>query len=290
MVWLGARDAYDVFSKRATPCLPQFFREKLRTTDTLTYRIIAPFLFQAAYISEDEPAALSKFIDSFDIYKKALQTCPRIEKYTHQILLLSDIELFPLTRQRAIAMRNRANPLTISDFGVSNWENRHIRCLTDALEILERIDRDELLQIMDVNPLIFIFNLDKSIGFVDVCCSGALFLRESEFSDPYFLAENFLHEGSHTVFNLWILENAPYVLEDTRLYTTPLRRDPRPVVGLLHQLYVLGRLKNFWSSDEITAHNGDNIISRLDRQIEGCLIALKDYERWGDLKAIWPSL
>ncbi|MCP2353554.1 HEXXH motif-containing protein [Nonomuraea thailandensis] len=72
---------------------------------------------------------------------------------------------------------------------------------------------------------------------------GSFALRAVELSEPIAkLAEEIVHESSHVRLNS-ILASTPCLLDDGgKLYETPLREDPRPAVGLLHQLFVLARL------------------------------------------------
>jgi HEXXH motif-containing protein len=101
---------------------------------------------------------------------------------------------------------------------------------------------DELKQ--GVKQIVF-FRSHKIIGFADIHTHGAIFLRHETIADPVRLAEEILHESSHVRMNA-TLACQDYYVDDGRLFESPLRRDARPIFGLLHQLFVLRRLMSFY--------------------------------------------
>lgn len=87
------------------------------------------------------------------------------------------------------------------------------------------------------------FAAEQTIGFADIYTHGLIALRVDDLlAPPAKLAEEIIHESSHVRLN-GILASTACLLDDGgRLYETPLREDPRPAAGLLHQLFVLARL------------------------------------------------
>ncbi|MFI7128040.1 aKG-HExxH-type peptide beta-hydroxylase [Nonomuraea sp. NPDC050153] len=86
------------------------------------------------------------------------------------------------------------------------------------------------------------FTAGNAIGFADICTHGLICLRADDLSNATVLAEEIIHESSHVRLN-GILASTTCLEDDHgRLYQTPLREDPRPAAGLLHQLFVLARL------------------------------------------------
>ncbi|WP_067466504.1 aKG-HExxH-type peptide beta-hydroxylase [Actinomadura macra] len=86
------------------------------------------------------------------------------------------------------------------------------------------------------------FTAGRAIGFADIYTHGLIALQAADLSWPIKLAEEIIHESSHVRLN-GILASTTCLDDDGgRLYPTPLREDPRPAAGLLHQLFVLARL------------------------------------------------
>ncbi|MEV6039307.1 HEXXH motif-containing putative peptide modification protein [Nonomuraea sp. NPDC052116] len=89
------------------------------------------------------------------------------------------------------------------------------------------------------------FTAGNAIGFADICTHGLICLRADSLANVTVLAEEIIHESSHVRLN-GILASTPCLEDDNgRLYQTPLREDPRPAAGLLHQLFVLARLHDW---------------------------------------------
>ncbi|QXJ22454.1 hypothetical protein AGRA3207_003454 [Actinomadura graeca] len=86
------------------------------------------------------------------------------------------------------------------------------------------------------------FTAGQAIGFADIYTHGLIALQAADLSLPVKLAEEIVHESSHVRLN-GVLASTPCLHDDGgRTYSTPLREDPRPAAGLLHQLFVLARL------------------------------------------------
>ena len=87
------------------------------------------------------------------------------------------------------------------------------------------------------------FAADRTIGFADIYTHGLIALRADDLDAPLVkLAEEIIHESSHVRLNS-ILASTTCLFDDGgKVYATPLREDPRPASGLLHQLFVLARL------------------------------------------------
>jgi HEXXH motif-containing protein len=86
------------------------------------------------------------------------------------------------------------------------------------------------------------FTAGRTIGFTDIYTHGLIALRAADLSLPVQLAEEIIHESSHARLNGVLASTVCLHDDGGRLYPTPLREDPRPAAGLLHQLFVLARL------------------------------------------------
>jgi hypothetical protein len=74
-------------------------------------------------------------------------------------------------------------------------------------------------------------------------------------------AEILLHEAAHTRLNGYLAVHPLFRERDPlRRYVTPLRPDPRPLFGVVHQLFVLARLAHFYT--RLEHRGGPSRISR----------------------------
>jgi HEXXH motif-containing protein len=83
---------------------------------------------------------------------------------------------------------------------------------------------------------------DEDFGASTFQLWGALFLKVRPQSDRVEIAEALAHEGAHALlFGLGM--GKPLVRNGTETrYSSPLRKDPRPMDGVVHASYVLGRM------------------------------------------------
>lgn len=101
----------------------------------------------------------------------------------------------------------------------------------------------------EVTNLLF-FDFPGLLGFSGVAYHGGIFLRVEDLADPVKLAENILHEGSHVRLNTAMAGVAYFEADAAGRYRSPLREDPRPMFGIFHQMFVLGRMLHFYDRAE----------------------------------------
>jgi hypothetical protein len=120
----------------------------------------------------------------------------------------------------------------------------------EALRIL-RAAWPELLAELEsqVTNLLF-FDFPGLLGFSGVAYHGGIYLRVEDLADPVKLAENILHEGSHVRLNTAMASVTYFEADEDGRYASPLREDPRPVFGIFHQMFVLGRMLHFYDRAE----------------------------------------
>jgi len=92
---------------------------------------------------------------------------------------------------------------------------------------------------------ILVFDFPGMLGFSGLEFHGGIFLRREDLADPIKLAENILHEGSHVRLNAAMARTRYFVDDPRGRYASPLRTDPRPIFGVFHQMFVLGRMLHF---------------------------------------------
>jgi HEXXH motif-containing protein len=94
---------------------------------------------------------------------------------------------------------------------------------------------------------ITIFKGAGTVGVSSLRVFGAIYIRvapdswSSERAHSYYV-EHILHEAAHIHLNA-LLHLDPVILNSpTQVFSSPLRTDPRPMRGVLHATFVLGRL------------------------------------------------
>ena len=126
--------------------------------------------------------------------------------------------------------------------------NLFIDNLRNALSLIDQTDTDayEMIKnnlkaicpVFTVNPLKKGDVISLSLDY----CNGVIFYSPS----PFILAaETLIHETRHNVMN-FTLKKVNYLKNHEFKIKTPLREDLRPMLGLIHQAYVLCGLTTFY--------------------------------------------
>jgi hypothetical protein len=126
--------------------------------------------------------------------------------------------------------------------------NFFIDNLRNALSLIDQTDTDayEMIKnnlkaicpVFTVNPLKKGDVISLSLDY----CNGVVFYSPS----PFILAaETLIHETRHNVMN-FTLKKVNYLKNHEFKIKTPLREDLRPMLGLIHQAYVLCGLTTFY--------------------------------------------
>lgn len=108
---------------------------------------------------------------------------------------------------------------------------------TDAYEMIKN-NLKAICPVFSVNPLKKGDVISLSLNY----CNGVVFYSPS----PFILAaETLIHETRHNVLN-FKLKKVQYLKNHEFKIKTPLREDLRPMLGLIHQAYVLCGLTTFY--------------------------------------------
>jgi HEXXH motif-containing protein len=84
------------------------------------------------------------------------------------------------------------------------------------------------------------------LGATDVHYQGGILL-DAEMRSPVRIAEQIVHEAAHTRLNSIVAGRKLVTNPHTERFSTPLRADTRPMLGLFHQMFVLSRLREFFT-------------------------------------------
>lgn len=129
---------------------------------------------------------------------------------------------------------------------LQNLSKKQIQAIQNSFILLREIWPEAHEELEDFVQRIQFFDGEQVIGFVDFQNHGSIFLRQEDMNDEVWLAEQILHEGSHIRLNT-VLAVTPLFLNDSKVrYESPLRREPRHMFGLFHQMFVLSRLSHLY--------------------------------------------
>lgn len=116
----------------------------------------------------------------------------------------------------------------------------------DAFALIGALWPEAHAEIQDFARRIVFFNGEFALGYTDFRYHGSLFLRTDHVSDAVEMAEEVLHEAAHIRLNN-IFAISPIIMNDSKeTYSSPLRKDPRPMFGVFHQMFVLARLAEMY--------------------------------------------
>jgi hypothetical protein len=122
--------------------------------------------------------------------------------------------------------------------------------LFDAMRLIKDVDIDAFQMIKStlkcVCPIYLITPLKRG-DVISFTCDYAVGLIMYSSCPTILTAETIIHETRHNVLNSYLKINQ-YVKDNKITVKTPLREDLRPLLGLLHQAYVLSGLVKFYKA------------------------------------------
>jgi HEXXH motif-containing protein len=157
-----------------------------------------------------------------------------------------DQELLATTigRMRAMAAIANSRPSRID---VLAEPGERIRTnLAIACQHIARYWPEMFSELRHTTQAFFFFAGETAIGSSDIRSHGAIFLRTEHAENPVTLAEEMIHEASHTRLNAAMARRKMFTNSDDERFQTPLRKDERPMFGLFHQMFVLVRLAEYY--------------------------------------------
>ncbi|RQO29670.1 hypothetical protein DBR32_15540 [Taibaiella sp. KBW10] len=160
------------------------------------------------------------------------------------------------TIKKAILMAKKANGTDCEIEVLTDLEEDLQFIIREGIKIIQNFWPEMLAEIKVTLKQLFIFKSEKVIGFVDFGSHGSIWLRESAIRTPLQFAEELIHECSHMRLNAMHALNPLFSNPDSELFTSPLRPDRRPMFGVFHQMFVLLRLKKFFTNVHTLPRNG----------------------------------
>jgi HEXXH motif-containing protein len=216
-------------------------------------------------------AAISRFISSSTSKANDESTDNRKIRLGYRFPGIGDAVLRALASVPAYA-RTASTPITVVKLRASEKAS-----LNAALHLLNQLWPEASDEVESSVAVINGFSSDRVIGFTDIHSHGAVFLRTDDIArSPSNLSEEILHEASHIRFNA-LLAGTPLFVDTGHVFQSPLRPDPRPVFGVIHQVFVLARVVVFLSR---AVKEGMRDVSDLDvsrRKLGSGLAQLRDH-------------
>jgi hypothetical protein len=89
---------------------------------------------------------------------------------------------------------------------------------------------------------------------------GCIYLHALQETDPWTIyLEHLVHEcAHHFLFAVWTFD--PIILDSSeKRFNSPLRKEPRPLSAIYHQMFVLARVIRMWSIFQASGKYGDDL-------------------------------
>jgi hypothetical protein len=127
--------------------------------------------------------------------------------------------------------------------------------LAKALQLIRMIWPALYAEVLDYLSRVVILDTDGVIGAADMSVFGAVFIGHRFTVDHIRLAEELVHESSHNVLNALAACTPLCTNREDERFSSPLRIDKRPMFGIIHQMFVLSRLRYFYQ--QVVRSHGD---------------------------------
>ncbi|KOU22203.1 aKG-HExxH-type peptide beta-hydroxylase [Streptomyces sp. WM6368] len=134
-----------------------------------------------------------------------------------------------------------------SDLTVRETGSEDVERIGSAFALIEEAWPELAAEIRAYVRLFVPYGSDFHSSFTEACLMGAIFLSEAArpFTSRQYTAEHLLHEASHLRLML-LLELDPLVTcRDEAVFNSPVRKDPRPLWGMLQAIFVFARITAF---------------------------------------------
>lgn len=125
--------------------------------------------------------------------------------------------------------------------------------INEALQIIDEYNPALKNEIIKLSPVIVFIqdpNADPDcyVSFSDNEVPGALYIcirHNNSYASPSDIADSIIHEHRHQ--KLYLLEeSSPIITSNFPYVSSPWRKEPRPVSGLFHAVFVFNELEKFW--------------------------------------------
>jgi hypothetical protein len=178
-----------------------------------------------------------------DSAEKLLQTLKTIPVYIKdQILNYQDPSITELLWKEVewISFREIPEGGQLSPCDSALWQSGQ-ELVKDALEVMAEGAPQVYEELKNLVNMIILVDSERFIGGSSFDIQGCILLKVAPQYPLLEIVDILVHEAAHQyIFLLSTLD--PLCLNDrNKLYPSPLRKDPRPIMGNFHAIFVLGR-------------------------------------------------
>lgn len=112
-----------------------------------------------------------------------------------------------------------------------------------ALRLIDKYDSDMFNEIREHVRIIKLFSGKITMGLTDVRILGAMLIRlpRNNVNSILYFFEHIIHEASHIHLNCLMAMDPLILNSPDEKFISPLRKDPRPMIGVYHATYVSAR-------------------------------------------------
>lgn len=167
----------------------------------------------------------------------------RAFKFVFPIIGIDDPSVFT-AKHRSLFENDYIHELTGNECEIGSYVSN----LKKALQLIEKASADKFFHI--ISSIQFIVPVkyttkDTHRSFSSSLLPDVLFMSEN--ADPLELAEAVVHESGHNYLNQVMSTTALFTgKEGAALFYSPWRKDPRPLTGLLHAIFVFTEVCTFY--------------------------------------------
>ncbi|POB12154.1 HEXXH motif-containing putative peptide modification protein [Sulfobacillus sp. hq2] len=139
--------------------------------------------------------------------------------------------------------------------GLIPYDDETVQALNRALVVIKNSSDTFYDDCLTFLKEIVVVDCKYTANFTDKAFFGVIFLSANfaALDGANLTAERIIHEVGHIKLNaIMVSERLHFAPADIKL-KSPLRRDPRPVDGVLHAAYTFARISRFWAS--LTPHH-----------------------------------
>ncbi|WP_176543385.1 aKG-HExxH-type peptide beta-hydroxylase [Bacillus thuringiensis] len=141
-------------------------------------------------------------------------------------------------------------------YGVQEVTVEAQKHISESLEILESVWRGFKAEFNSHVSLVIPFTANGIDAFTNSKWPKAIFISNNYSNIPYTI-ERIVHETSHLRLNRINIKDRLHLHDDSYTVPSPFRKGPRPVIGLIHGIYVFTRVAHAMS--KIFKETGEKI-------------------------------
>jgi hypothetical protein len=206
------------------------------------------FLIRDKIQEEDDEgflAALDQLKDVFVLVQRSHERALGYEQALSMKLDLggvTDSETVHRAADSARDMGASGTPIRV----VQEYPPETVADLSAGLRLLQELWPEAHAEVAQAVQQLTLYDDETLKSFADFRRHGSIFICTTYVKDTVILADYILHEASHVRLNT-VLSVSPMFLNPTDArFRTPLRKDPRPLFGAFHQMFVLARIFAFY--------------------------------------------